>query len=189
MKKILLPLILIAAASTQALTETDKQLFAAVESGSIADAQAALSAGADINALRGCSDSPLYLAVVYNEIELAQFLIEQGAEYASSDTFPANKPFIVAALIENPAILLLMFEKSTIGQHTLDEALQDVLTFYLDSGCYSYDLEERAALLLEHGASPFSEFTSYDFEGTGYEFAVKHRLNNLLPLFNKYRNL
>ncbi len=196
MKKLLLTLTLLTTVAAQATEEANEQLFAALKCGSLADAQAALNAGADINARNGW-DSPLSRAIRQNDVELAEFLIEHGAEYADSDTYPDNAvPFVRAVFEEDPTIVTLMFEDSKpIGQYTLDAALQLGLEIVINDIIKNPDfIEERVALLLAHGASPFTHFSNFWFrnnssvEGTVYDLSKQYGLTNLVLLFDTYTN-
>ena len=193
MKKLLLPLIL-AIASAHANEEATEQLFAAVEHGSIADAQAALKAGADINAISALH-SPLSNAIMFSKTELAQFLLKQGADYTNNtDYLSFNMPFLVATLREDSTILILMLEGSKpIPKNTLDSALKEAMVYHImntHQGLYINSdlwLEKKVVLLLKHSASPFTYFEegASGFEGSAYDLTIKYGFPNLTKLFEQ----
>ena len=59
---------------------TPLMLLSAIESATADTAAFLIKSGADVNALNHISDTPLIFAALYNNIELAKLLIENGAD-------------------------------------------------------------------------------------------------------------
>lgn len=65
--------------------EATDQLFCAVRSGNAEDAQAALAAGADVNARDDWQRTPLHCAIELRHGDLARVLIERGTDLRAQD--------------------------------------------------------------------------------------------------------
>ncbi len=85
MKKLLLTLTLLTAASAQALTDVDRKLFDAINEQSWPELYAALRKGADINTINpSTGESPLLSALHHDDVPMIRFLIEIGADCSNS---------------------------------------------------------------------------------------------------------
>jgi ankyrin repeat protein len=66
-------------------TEATEQLFRAAGSGNVEDAQAALAAGAEVNARDDWQRTPLHCAIEARHGDLARVLIETGTDLRAQD--------------------------------------------------------------------------------------------------------
>jgi len=184
MKKLLLTLTILTIASTQA-ADVNEQLFNAVEASSVAQAKAALNAGAYIDTIKD-NYTPLTAAVFNFNLEMVEFLIEQGANCCISGEYNDVCALVFAAEFEWHDMLKLMLEKSdSIDLEKLDRALFITVNTHSEHEC-DLCLEKIVTLLLEHGASPYYYFNdTFITERTAYELAKSAGLTNITKLFTR----
>ncbi len=129
MKNLLLTLTLLTVASAQALTDTDRKLFDAVDEQSLPKVKAALNEGANINAMSPAHETPLLGAVYRSNASMVKFLIKESADcnvYNSllHEHYNLNPLIVLAAERYNFEILsTLLGNISSVNQRSLDAAL------------------------------------------------------------------
>ena len=149
MKKLLITLTLLTAASALALSPRDKKLFEAIYyEQDIEKARAALEQGANINAISDSFTTPLLGGIHFNSLSLVRFLIDNGANSNRLDPYlveeygNVNPHFMFVAEVLNQEILELLLEKTNpVNQYTLDYALCIAVSYATSSSYFDQDCD------------------------------------------------
>ena len=89
--------------------ETNEKLFEAARSGKLDDAEAALAAGADLNARDDLQWTPLHRAALRGNTDIARLLIEKGADPTARERWQ-NTPLHLAAVRGHTNLVTMLQE-------------------------------------------------------------------------------
>ncbi len=144
--------------------DQDAALFAAARDGDIANATAALSAGANVNAVNAHKVTALLEASGANHLEMVRFLIRHGAEIDYTG-MPEGSPLMLAAYLGQLEILRLFLEAKANPNLAMPNGKETALHMAAVNGRTA-----AAGMLLEAGADPNahagSGVTTAMFDGT-----------------------
>lgn len=172
--------------------EEDRRLLSAASKGSIEDMEAALEAGADINATDESGNTPLHEVSDEHKIEPVRFLLGKGAE-VNAKNFCGATPLLLAAKesdVESVRILLaagasLNVTETREGGTALHHAIAR-----RHGECYhreSRRRDETAGLLIEAGANV--DATTYENVTPLHTATLNYRLHILNLLRGKHANI
>lgn len=171
----------------------NKELLDAVRENNLHKVQELHKMGADVNYEReGSGSTPLYFAVINNFLDIADFLLRNGADI--NHHFERGETVLHIIAEEENIDMLQLFLK----HHPKINAKDKFRNNPLWTACYSNNLE-IIELLLQHGAEPYSMnrvgeiLVGKKKEPMGvsispYGAAIDDDNKEQLALFEKYKN-
>jgi ankyrin repeat protein len=146
-------LLVFALASVVCFADQNDDLLAAIKAKDINQVRALLDAGANVNALANNilnigNISPLSYAVSEDDTEIAELLIERGADVNFKHPLGGGTPLTDAAMRGNAALVAVLLEKGA------DVNVKDMLNYTPLIWASSLGHDDVVKLLLDHGAPP-----------------------------------
>lgn len=122
-------------------------IHAAVRTGDLAQVEAALKSGDDLNSADNWGRTPLIVALQQGKAPIVQALISRGASVAATDAW-GRTPLLVATQLKNTAAIRLLLEKKS----DVNAANRNEITPLISAA--QTGNQEAVTMLLRAGAAP-----------------------------------